>query len=171
MSKMNIDGLKANLTNPARVYLWEAMFVNPIGGGDSESLMLRCQSTVIPGWNFGSILIPFKQTPGLKVPGKANVPHTWTCTFVEGTDKKVFDGVYAWKQAIQNDKLGIGGPDIAIKSDIYLSLLDTLGTATTRIKLNGCYPELMDDTPLSYDTEAVINYTVTWSYDYWTKIS
>lgn len=171
MSKMSIDNLSANLSNVARSYLWELMFVSPVGGGDSEALMLRCQSTAVPGSSFGSLLVYFKQSPGIKYPGRLTMPHTWTSVFIEGTDKKVFDAIYAWKQAIVNDKLGIGGPDTAIKSDIYLNMLNTQGVTTTRIRLTGCYPELVDDTPLSYDDESMVKYTVTWSYDRWQKIS
>ena len=171
MSKMSADSLAANLTNVARKYLWEVLFSSPIGGGDAEALMLRAQSTAIPGSSFGAILVPFKQSPGVKFPGKLNMPHTWTSTFIEGTDHKIFDAVYAWKQAVVHDRLGIGGPDVAIKSDIYLNLLDQLGATTNRFKLIGSYPELMDDTPLSYDEEAALIYTVTFSYDHWERIA
>ena len=170
MSKMGADNLGANLTNLARKYLWELTFSNPIGGGDAEALMLRAQSTAIPGSSFGAILIPFKQSPGIKFAGKLNMPHTWTTTFVEGTDGKVFDAIYAWKQLIVHDRLSIGGPDQIIKSDIYLSLLDQQGSVTRRIKLVGSYPELMDDTPISYEEEAALMYTVTFSYDHWERV-
>ena len=171
MSRMGADNLGANITNLARKYLWEVMFANPIGGGDAEALMLRAQSTAIPGSSFGAILIPFKQSPGIKFPGKLTMPHTWTTTFVEGTDKKVFDAIYAWKQLVVHDRLNVGGPDIIIKSDIYLNLLSQAGVTTSRFKLVGCYPELMDDTPLSYDEETGLMYTVTFSYDRWERIA
>jgi hypothetical protein len=168
---MSQDNLKANVSNFARQYLWELQFAKVIGGGDSTALAIRCQSTAMPGSSFGSILIPFKQGPGIKVPGKLTVPHTWTATFVEGTDKKVFDAIYGWKQLVVHDRLNIGGPDVAIKSDVYLSLLDMAGAVTTKVKLVGCYPEAMPDTPLAYDAEAVVVYTVTWSYDSWIRVS
>lgn len=171
MSKMGSDNLGANLTNLARKYLWEVVFTNPLGGGDADALMLRAQSTSIPGSSFGSILVAFKQSPGVKFPGKINMTHTWSVTFVEGTDKKVFDAVYAWKQLIVHDRLNIGGPDSTIKSDVYLSLLDQNGVVTTRIKLVGCYPESMDDTPVSYEEEAALMYTVTFSFDRWERVS
>ncbi len=167
---MSSDNLKNNLTNLARVYLWEVLFANPVGGGDAEALEVRCQSTAIPGSSFGSILIPYKQSPGVKFPGKLTMPHTWTCTFVEGTDRKIFDAIYAWKQAVVHDRLNIGGPDALIKSDIYLRLLDMQGSVSMKIKLVGCYPELTDDTPLTYENEAGVVYTVTFSYDRWQRV-
>jgi hypothetical protein len=100
------------------------------------------------------------------------MPHTWTVTFIEGLDGKIFESIYNWKQLIVHDLLGVGGPDSVIKSNAYLNLLDQNGVkTTTRFQLSGIYPELMDDTPLSYDDESALLYTVTWSYDNWQKIS
>jgi len=170
MAKMSSDNLKNNLTNLAKAFLWDVLFANPIGGGDSEALNVRCQSTAQPGRSFGSILVPYKQGPGAKFPGKLTMSHTWTCTFVEGTDGKIFDAIYGWKQAIIHDRLNVGGPDILIKADIYLNLLDMQGKVTKKIKLIGAYPELLDETPLSYATDASIVYTCTFSYDRWEKV-
>lgn len=170
MGNMGADSLKQNLSNPARTYLWEVMFSNPIGGGDRDVLMLRCQTANIPGRSVGEILVPFKQSAGIKFPGKLTVSHTWACTFIEGTDKKVFDALYAWDQAVIHDKLNIGGPDTAIKSDIYLRLLDTKGSVCLKIKLVGCYPQARDDVPVAYEDEDTIKYPVTFSYDYWEEV-
>ncbi len=171
MPKMSVDNLKANLSNVARTYLWEVMFSSPVGGGDGDALMLRCQSTVIPGRSFGSLLVPYKQSAGIKFPGKLNMTHTWNTICIEGTDKKIFDAIYQWNEVVVGVKTGIGGPDTVIKSDVYLSLLNTLGSKTTKIKLVGCYPELVDEVPISYDDESVLRYSVTWSYDYWMRVS
>jgi len=167
MGSMADDSLKTNLSNPARTYLWEAMFTNPIGGGDAEVLMIRCQSAGVPGRSVGEILVPFKQTPGIKFPGKHVVSHAWATSFIEGMDKKVFNAIHAWNQAIVHDRLGVGGPDVAIKSNIYLRLLNTLGEVIMKIKFVGCYPQAVDDVPLAMDSEAAIYYTVTWSFDHW----
>lgn len=167
MGNMSADNLKNNLSNPARAYLWEVMFTNPIGGGNAEVLMLRCQSANIPGSSFGEILIPFKQTPGIKFPGKLTVSHAWATTFIEGMDKKVFDAIHAWRQAIVHDRLGIGGPDIAIKANVYLRLLDTQGNVIMKVKFVGMYPQAVDDVPVAMDSEAAVYYSVTWSFDHW----
>lgn len=167
MAKMSSDDLKNSLNNPARLYLWEVMFTNPVGGGDAEVLELRCQTTAIPGRSVGEILIPFKGTAGLKFPGKLNMSHSWPTSFVESTDKKVFNAIHAWNQTIINAATGIGGPDTLIKANIYLRLVDAVGTVYQKIRLAGCYPQDVADTPLAFDNENVIMYTVTFSYDYW----
>jgi len=167
MSNMGADSLKNNLSNPARVYLWEVVFSNPIGGGDAEALMLRCQTTAIPGRSVGEILIPFKQSAGVKFPGKLTMSHTWAATFIEGTDKKVFEALHAWEQAIVHDRLNTGLPDVAIKANIYLRLLDSQGDPHLSIKLVGCYPQETAEVPLTYEDEDTVKYPATFSYDYW----
>jgi len=170
MGNMSVDNLKNNLTNPARLYLWEVLFTNPIGGGDAESLELRCQTTSIPGRSVGEILVPFKATAGLKFPGKLTMSHTWPATFVESIDKKVFDALQAWDQAIVDARTGVGGLDVAIKSNIYLRLQDAAGNVYLKIKLVGCYVQAVDEVPLAFETEGVIMYSVTFSYDYWEDV-
>jgi len=167
MANMSIENLKNNLTNPARSYLWEVLFANPIGGGDAETMELRCQTTAIPGRSVGEILIPFKGSAGMKVPGKLTMTHLWPATFVESTDKKIFEALQAWNQAIANARTGIGTLDALLKSNIYLRLLDAQGNIYLKIKLVGCYPQSVDDVPLAFETEGVIMYTVAFSYDYW----
>jgi len=167
---MGVDNLKADLTNPQRVYLWEFQCANPIGGGSAKTLILRCQSASIPGVSFGSIHIPFKQSAGIKVPGKLTYPHTWETTFVEGEDKEVFSIIRAWRQRIINDKTNIGVGDNFIKADIHIKMIATKGEETLMLRLVGCYPEAIADIPLSYDDERNVLYPVTWSYDRWEEV-
>jgi len=167
---MSVDSLKNNLTNPARVYLWDIIIPSPKGGGDGNSLELRCQSTMIPGRSVGEIKVPYKGTPGIKFPGKATMSQKWTATFVEGLDKKIFAALTGWAQATINARTGIGLPDVMLKSDIYLWCLKSDGKPWLKIKLVGCYVESVEDVPLTYDTEAIVVFNTTFSYDYWEEV-
>ena len=167
MGNMSADNLKNNVSDYQRAYWWDIIIPNLIGGGDAGALEVRAQSTQVPGRSFGEILIPYKGSAGFKVPGKLVMSHVWPCVFVEGLDRKVFDAVLGWKQAVTDARTGKGGPDSVIKKDIYLRLTDGQGNVTNKIKLVGCYPQAVDDVPVAYDTEAVIMYNVTFSYDYW----
>lgn len=168
---MTADSLKYNLSNPQKVFWWDCNFVSPVGGGDGEVLELRCQSTEIPGRGVDSITIPYKGTPGFKVPGRRTTPQRWTVTFVEGTDKRVYEAIYAWEQAISHDRLGTGLSDVLIKADLYVRLHDALGVTTTRIRLKGCYPEDRPTVPLPYGESRLVYYTVNFSYDDWEDAS
>lgn len=168
---LSSDVLKNNLTNPARSWLWDVVFTNPIGGGDAASLETRCRTVSIPGRSFGRITLPFKGTPGIVFPGKLNMDHTWSMTFIESSaDRKTFDAIYNWKQAIINDKTGVGAPDITIKSDIYLKCLDQTGAVWLTIKVIGCYPEVLGEVSLSQESQEEIKFSVRWAYDRWEKV-
>jgi hypothetical protein len=164
---MSADNLKQDLSNAARVYLWDVVFASLPGGGNRDHLEVRAQSTVIPGKSFGDINIPFKGTPGIRIPGKLNMSHDWPAVFVEGLDQEVFKALNGWMQFIQNARTGIGALDISTKTDIYLRLLNMAGTVIKSIKLSGAYLKSIDDVPVAYDDEAVIMYSTVFSYDYW----
>jgi len=170
MAQMSVNNLKSNLSNPARTYLWDIIVPNMVGGGEGETIMLRAQSTAIPGRSFAQIPIPYKQSAGLMFHGKLAYSHTWDCTFVEGEDRKVFDSFYAWLQNIVHDVDNVGIGDTSIKQDIILQLLTTAGAEWMKIKLVGCFPSAIANVDMSYDNEAVVKYSVTWSYDSWVRV-
>lgn len=167
MATMGISSLKTNLSNPQRVYNWELLIPSPVGDGDSETLLLRCQTTSIPGKSFGDIPIPFKGTPGIGVPGKLTMTHILPFTFIEGEDKEVFKALYSWMQQINHDRLGVGIGDILIKKDIYMTLISTAGEDTLKIKLIGCYPREVTETPVTMAEEANVMYSGSFWYDSW----
>jgi len=167
MAYMSVDSLKANLTNPARTYLWEIIIPALPAGGSTEDILTRCQSTAIPGRSVGTIAIPFKQSAGLIFHGKLTYDHTWECTFVEGEDKKIHDAIYAWNQYIIDDVTNVGMGDTEIKTDIYLTLLTTKAETYRKIRLVGCFPSAVAAVDMSYDDENIVRYTVTFSFDKW----
>ncbi len=171
MPDMSADVLKNNLTNPAKSYLWYVMFTNPIGGGDADALDTRCRSASIPGRSVGTIDIPYKGTAGIRVPGKLQMSHSWSVSFLENTeDQKTYNALYAWHEAIVGARTGIGGPDLAVKSDIYLRCIDQAGNVWLTIKLIGAFPSELGDVSLSYEDNSTIQFPVTWSYDRWEKV-
>jgi len=167
MTGMSSENLKNDISNPAKTYLWDVAFANLIGGGNRDHLEVRAQSTAIPGRSFGEILVPFMGTPGIKFPGKLTMTHSWPAVFIEGNDREVWKALYAWSQAIQNVRTGLGGPDSLIKADVYLRLKDQQGNVTNKLRLAGCYPQAVDEVPLAFEDESSIFYNATFSYDYW----
>jgi len=168
MAKMSADSLKNNITNPARSYLWEVIFPTPLKG-NAETYLLRAQSTTMPERSFGSILIPYKQSAGIKYPGKLTYPHAWDITFVEGEDREMIQNFYDWCNEIINDRTNIGA--VRIKTDLYLHLINTDGTVAKKINMMGCYPERMSDVNLDYASEEEMKFTITFSYDRWEIVS
>ncbi len=162
----DIDSLKANL-DPARAYRWELVVPSPPSGVAGDILSVRCQSTSKLGRSFGSINIPFKQTAGLKVAGRAKYSQAWSMTFVEGEDGKVASSINAWMNLIVNDKTGLGMGDNLVKRNMYLRLLDSNEQVTQKFKVIGCYPESISDVALAYSSDNAMQYSVTFAFDKW----
>jgi len=165
MAEMGVNSLKAELTNPARLYMWTVQIPGIVGGGDENSMMLRCQASSIPGFGFGEIKVPYKQTAGFKVPGKETFQQLWTTTFIEGEDRKVFDALWGWKKQIVNPTSGVGADGSSIKANIYLTLETTQGTIYNKLKLSGAWVQAVPDTALNFTDDGAIYYSVTFAYD------
>ena len=171
MAEFGTDSLKANLTNPQREYLWEVLIPTPVGDGSTETFQIRAQSSQVPGRKNNPINIPYKQTAGVVVAGKLSYDHTWTCTFIEGEDKKVYDAIYSWQQALVNDISGIGVGDPFYKTDMYIILQTTAGGDSLRLKLKGAWVQSMDAAGLTYEGDNTIKYSVTFAFDTTEKMS
>ena len=165
MANMGIDSLKANLTNPARVYLWDVLIPVPIGGGDSTTFQIRAQSTQIPQVSANPIHVDYKQTPGIELAGKKALDHTWQCTFLEGEDHLTYDALYAWCQNIVHDVTGLRVGDPLYKTDVYATLITTAGDTYMKFKLKGAWVQTINPVDLAYNTDAVVTYTVVFRFD------
>lgn len=164
---MNQDFLKANLTNPLRTFIWDVIVPTVIGGGNSDVLQARARSASIPARSVGAILVPYKQTAGIKFPGKLTYDHTWAVTFIEGEDNKVHSAIYAWQQQLVHDQTGIGAGDDKIKTNLYFNMVSTKGEDIRQIKLIGCYPESVGAVEMTQDGEGLVNFAVTFAFDSW----
>jgi hypothetical protein len=173
MPQMGVDSLKSNLTNPARTYLWEVIVPVPIGNGDSTTYTVRAQSTEIPSRGNGTIKVPYKQTAGIVFAGKLEYDQTWTVTFIEGEDKKVFDAVQSWQQNIVNNVTGIGLGDPLYKTDVYLTTISVGGTAFMKLKLRGAWIQKVDKVSVDYagGGDGTIRYPVTFAFDSWEEVA
>lgn len=172
MPSMGVDSLKANLTNPARAYLWEVVVPVPIGGGDSTTYTVRAQSTEIPGRSNLQIKVPYKQTAGIAVAGKLVYDQLWTVNFIEGEDKKVFDAIQGWQQIIVDNLQGTGAGEPTYKTDVYLTTITVAGSIFMKIKLVGAWIQAVGKVALDYaGGDATIRYAVTFSFDSWEEVA
>jgi hypothetical protein len=169
-SNMSVDVLKNGMDNLAKSYLWELLIPRLPGGGDITALETRCQSIQLPGRSLSKIHIDYKQSPGFNVAGKLRYPQTWTLTFVEAADSKVFKAIYNWKQLGVNDFTNIGMGDAAFKADLVLNLMSVANVDYNRIKVVGCFPQEIANVDLNYEGEGAIIFNVTFSYDRWIPV-
>ena len=165
MPNLGIDSLKANLTNPARTYLWDLLIPVPIGNGVTETFQIRAQSTQIPSVSAGSIHIPYKQTAGVELVGKKVYTHEWACTFLEGEDHKTYDALYSWSQVLIHDVAGVGVGEPLYKTDVYVSLITVAGDTYMKFRLKGAWVQTVNAVDLAYNADGLITYNVAFRFD------
>ena len=169
MSINPISALSQNLGTPQRSFLWQVIIPNVIGGGsDTNTLLLRCQSTSMPERSVGAIEIPYQQGPKLQIPGKLEYPHTWDCTFVEGEDAQVMSAFYNWAQMIVNDITNVGSPFPDVTTNVLLQMISTDGTTiTNEYTLVNAWVQKIGQVTLDYNNQDVIRIPITFRYQTW----
>ena len=171
MPNMGMDSLKQNLTNPQRIFMWEFEIPAPKGLGTADIWVIRTQAAQEPGRSFTPIAIPFKGTGGIVVPGKEVYDHTLTVRMLEGEDAKSYEAIQSWMKLIRDNVTGVGLSDPSLKTDAVVSLIDTKGVVTKRVKIVGMYPQDKGVVALDYDQNDVQKYEVVFAYDRWEELS
>jgi hypothetical protein len=166
MGQMGVDTLKNNLTNPARIYLWDFEIPAPKGSGSTDVWFIRAQTATIPGKSFEDIDINYKGTGGYRVPGRERFDHNYPVTVIEGEDRLAFTAINSWQNQIRGTN-GVGEPDSALKTDAIITLNDNKESAWLRIKLVGIYPKEVGNVDLTYDNSGNVKFNVVFSYDRW----
>lgn len=172
MSIVNADALKNNLGNPGRSNLFNVIIPNPRGGGNSETLKIRCMSASIPRRSFETFNLPYKDTAGVEYAGKIVYDHSWDVTFFEGEDSESFMEFYNWCQLIVDDYAGTGVDDAAYKTDMYFQAITRSDKVPYKsIKLIGCFPKEIKSIDFSNDNAKEYKVAVTLSFDRWEVVN
>jgi hypothetical protein len=168
MPLLSASNLANNLSTPARSYLFNIIIANPIGGGDPDTLMLRCQSSQMPERSFKYIEVPWQQDSNLQYPGKLSYPYDWTCTFLESAeDGLTMQSFYNWANTVIQDTTAIGNIQSNIITNMELQLIDPTGAQWGQYTfLNACI-ERIGNVELSYGTEDIIKIPITFRYQKW----
>lgn len=170
MPDLGLDSIKSNVTNPARVFLWEFEIPSPKGNADSTVWFIRAQSTSLPGKSFEDIDINFKGTGGFRVPGRERYDHNFPVTIIESEDRKGFDAIHSWMNDIRNNISGLGEGDGAVKTDAILKMISQKGETWLQIKMVGMYPKEVGNVELNYNASDAIRFPVVFAYDRWEEV-
>ena len=163
----SVEVLKAALTSPARSFLWDVIFPSPFGGGNSELLMVRAQTTSIPEVKIGQIKVPYRQTGGVAYHGKLQYGQSWDVEFVEGEDAEMFSEFCRGLAVAVDPATGLGTPDNRVKGPVVMQLDATDDVPYKQIQLIGCWVMAVGQIPLAMASDKEITVKATLSFDYW----
>ena len=99
-------------------------------------------------------------------------------SFADWTVTVMNDGAYATRKAIEEYQQKFVGTDYSLttygdrataRNTVTVKQLNTAGGTTKTYVLNNCWPSDISTIDLSYDTtDSLEEFTVTWTYDYFT---
>lgn len=157
------------------------------GFNEGSLFSVTCRSASLPASTLGLIEVPFNAGRRYKQGGERTYAE-WTTTIINTEDFSIRKALEEWQKAIVftrfdldtvgNRDLYVGGAENTTASALlrspgmFVDQLDDNGDPVVRFKLHHCWPSDISTIDLSYDTtDAIEEFSVTWTYDYYTQES
>lgn len=181
MAEFSVTKFRAELGTGSRPNLFKVVVSPPrTTGYDVASFEYLCRSGSLPSATLGTIEIPMNGGRRLKMGGDRTFAE-WTSTVLNDENFKIRSVMEKWQNDIVKTNFEITSTLGNRSASIGLATTDGLyGTVQiyqlkedgTSVKAGGyrlvnCWPSDISQIDLSYDTtDAVEDFTVTWTYDY-----
>lgn len=177
-----ITDLKTALGGGARANLFRVL-ISGIGDESqgTNTFPVLCRSASLPSSSIGLVEVAYNAGRRYKMGGERTFAD-WTTTVLNDEDFTLRKTLEVWQNGIVNvdanaESVGLrnaqdGGTGYGLLSapTVYVQQLDDTGEAIRTYKLHHCWPSDISSIDLSYDnTDAVEEFTVTWTYDYFTE--
>ena len=169
MATISIDQLRS-LPDYAQVTKWDINFVTlpavgAIGFPLSDDLNIRCESVELPKATNQKFEV---MTRGHKTlhSGILDYGNTFTITFNETVDSKVFNFIKAWRELVWSSRQGQSFPKSDLEATILITLLDNQDQPRAKYTVYGCFYEDADYGTVDGATSDVQKITLTLSHDF-----
>ena len=180
----SISKFRTALKSGSRPNLFKVMVTKPAGApGNFTSYEFLVRSAALPSATIGTIELPMNGGRRFKLGGD-RVFSEWTSTVLNDEHYTLRSSLEAWQNAMvfTNFEIGsglgnrssTGGGASTTPTGLYGTVLiyqlaeDGSSVTNGSYKLVNCWPSDISAIDLSYDTtDAVEDFTVTWTYDYY----
>lgn len=144
-----------------------------------------CKAASLPASTLGLIEVPFNAGRRYKLAGERTFAE-WTTTLINTEDFSLRAALEEWQKqivftdyestSVGNRDLYTNGVDNPVANALLRSptmlveQLDDSGNSVVKFKLHQCWPSDISTIDLSYDNvDAIEEFSVTWTYDYFTQ--
>ena len=184
MAEFSVTKFRAELGTGSRPNLFKVQVTPPasFAAADFASFEYLCRSGSLPSATLGTIEIPMNGGRRLKMGGDRTFSE-WTSTVLNDENFKLRSVMESWQNDIVKtnfeitNTIGNRGANIAATNTtpaglygtvmIYQLKEDGSSVPNGSYRLKNCWPSDISAIDLSYDTtDAVEDFTVTWTYDY-----
>lgn len=182
MAEFSVSKFRAALGTGSRPNLFKVVVTPPRSTGytDVSQFEFLCRSGSLPSATLGTIEIPMNGGRRLKLGGDRTFAE-WTSTVLNDEDFKIRSVMEQWQNDIVKinyditSSLGNRSASTGLDNTdglygtvmIYQLKEDGSSSVSGSYRLVNCWPSDISQIDLSYDTtDAVEDFTVTWTYDY-----
>ena len=181
MADFSVTNFRAALGTGSRPNLFKVQVTPPTGFAvaDFANFEYLCRSGSLPSASLGTIEIPMNGGRRLKMGGDRTFTE-WTSTVLNDEDFKIRSLMEKWQSDIVNinfqstknlgNRSAATGPTGGLYGTVMIYQLKEDGSSVKGggYRLVNCWPSDISQIDLSYDTtDAVEDFTVTWTYDYY----
>ena len=175
MAITTIDNLKTALNNGARSNLFRVTLAgNGFTAEQNDTFGFLCKAAQLPGSTLGIIEVPFSAGRRFKAAGDRTFAD-WTTTVINDSGHTIREALEDLQREYgvtdynsETSKARTGGTATEF-SNILVEQLNQAGDVVYSYTLVNCWPQDISTIDLSYDsTDTLEEFTVTWSYDYFT---
>ena len=166
---MNINSFRSDLRfGGARTSLFDVQITNPIDGSADSSVPLRCKAASLPGYTINP-LEAFHFGRPIKLPGNRTF-EDWNVTFYNDEDYAIRDQLEAWVNSVNSPEANrrelTTSAQSLYKSDALVTQLSQTGQRLRSYKFSGLFPTQVAPIEMDWANEAIQEYQVTFSIDY-----
>jgi len=164
---MSIDAFKAAVSNFARPTLYKVSAESIL----DRNLEYLAKASQLPSSNVGLIEVPYMGRK-VKIAGDRTFDD-WTLTIQNDESMLIRKQFEDWSNLINDHIQNVGPNNIAAyKHDMTVQQLGNDGGVLAEYRLVGCWPQVIAEVDLGFENNDTISeFTVTISYDYWTRIA
>lgn len=177
----NVSNFREALGGGARANLFK---ISISGVGAKQEIIdlfsTTCKAASLPASTLGLIEVPLIAGRRYKLGGERTFAE-WTTTLINTDDYTIRDQLERWQNDIVNtnfdsttvgDRSSRGGNGLTVTPTLQVEQLNDAGKVVSKFELKHCWPSDISTIDLSYDnTNAIEEFTVTWTYDYYVQVA
>lgn len=152
------------LPDPLLSYNFDLIIPVVPGGGDGKGLTVRCKSTSLPGTSVDDVTVSIHGVD-LKYAGKQLWTHTLQVQYQETRDMLVSTALKRWIEFARNTRQNTGSYKVNYETTADLVLYDDAVKVIRTIRLEGFFPQTMDDAALDGSSSTPVEISATFFYD------
>lgn len=161
-----ISDLKTKLGAGLRTSKYQVTINTP---NNLDTIDTLAKSTSFPQKTIGQVEV-WSQGRKAMLQGETEYDHTWDVTFYETVDHSLREEFIAWMQLIDNTKENLHFDGLMDTAKI--AQLNGIGEKTAEYEFANLWPQVVSSIEMSDDGVNVVGeFTVTFSFDYWEKVS